>query len=170
MPGTYRQLALPSISALKQLGPCPSISVPIGALGVSPSALFSAELGRSPLRLHRAQLRVLLCLEVTSTDPFPSPSPHHTQWPWSSCSKVFPALLPPCVCSHFAENGDLPQTPRVSFSTSALAWSSAFFLPSLPPVPHQSWVQPEGILLPVVSVRPLDHHQPPTVWGGCMIG
>lgn len=93
MPGTYRQLASSSISPLKQPVPCPPISVLLRALGVSPSALFSVELGRSPLRLHRARLGVLLCLEVTSTDPFPPPPPPHTQGPWSSCPEVFPALL-----------------------------------------------------------------------------
>ncbi|CAI9177470.1 unnamed protein product [Rangifer tarandus platyrhynchus] len=100
VPGTCRQLASPSISALKQPGPCSSISVPVGALGVSPSALFSAELGRSPLRLHRAQLRVLLCLEVTSVDPFPSLSPHHTHSGLGAVvPKSFPPYFPPCLLS-----------------------------------------------------------------------
>ena len=99
-PGTYRQLASSSISPLKQPVPCPSISVLVRALGVSPSALFSAKLGRSPLRLHRARLGVLLCLKVTFTDPFPSVRPHHTHSGLGAVVlKSSPPYLTPCLLS-----------------------------------------------------------------------
>ena len=99
-PGTYRQLASSSMSPLKQPVPCPSISVLVRALGVSPSALFSAKLGRSPLRLHRARLGVLLCLKVTFTDPFPSLRPHHTHSGLGAVVlKSSPPYLTPCLLS-----------------------------------------------------------------------
>lgn len=107
--------------------PATSISVPVRALGVSPSALFSAESSSRPC----------VCTERGRVSPTRSPLDPFLPYPAHTHSGlgavVLKSSLPylPRVCSHFAESGDSGNS-RVSFSFQLLLSPPAsFFLPSL---------------------------------------